>query len=82
MRIFKRKPKHCDSISYSYNYNKPEEGIIFSLGVGEDKILPGLPKREIAYIRFKVDDIVKLIADLRDIQIEYIAANQSKEKDI
>lgn len=82
MRIFKRKPKHCDNISYSYNQNRPEDGVILSLGVGEDKILAGLPKKEIAYIRFKVEDIYKLVQDLRDIQIEYIAANQSNEKDI
>lgn len=82
MRIFKRKPKHCDNISYSYNYNRPEEGIILSLGVGQDRILSGLPKREYAYVRFCVDDIDKLIQDLRYIQSKYVKDDNSNEKDI
>lgn len=71
MRLFKRTPKKCDVLSYVYNYLKPDRGIDIYLGIGEDKKLPGLARREIAYIHIKAEDIDKLIEDLRDIKKEY-----------
>ena len=68
MRLFKRKPKKCEGISFVYNYFRPEEGIGIYLGVGEDKKLPGLSKREIAYHHIEVDEIEWLIQELREIK--------------
>lgn len=71
MRIFRRKPKYCETLSFSYNRNKPEEGIMIHFGAGEDKLLPGLPEKDIAYHRIEVDEIEWLIEQLRQIQCEY-----------
>ena len=71
MRLFKRTPKKCDVLSYVYNYLKPDRGIDICLGVGQDKKLPGLAKREVAYFHIKAEEIDKLIKDLRDIQNEF-----------
>ena len=71
MRLFKRKPKKCNNLGLTYNHLKPEEGIHICLGVGEDKVLPGLPEKEIAYHRIEVDEIEWLINTLQRIQNEY-----------
>ena len=68
MRLFKRKPKKCESISFVYNYLKPDEGIGIYLGVGEDKKLPGLSRRDVAYHHIEVDEIDWLIEMLQGIK--------------
>ena len=76
MRIFKRKPRNCDAISFRYNFKRPEEGIQLGLGYGEDKKLPGSAKREAAYYHFGVSDLDWLIEYLKGIQAEFKNASE------
>jgi hypothetical protein len=71
MRLFKRKPKKCETISFVYNYLKPEDGINIYLGVDKHRPLYGFSRREIAYHHIEVDDIDWLIIRLHDIQNQY-----------
>ena len=68
MRLFKKKPRACDGISFTYNIHKPEEGVWLSLGYGEDKKLPGLFKHELACHHFSVDELDWLIDHIRKIK--------------
>ena len=76
MRIFKRKPRKCDAISFSYNYKRPEEGMQLGLGYGEDKKLPGCAKREVAYYHFEVSDLDWLIECLNNVRADYENAGE------
>lgn len=71
MRLFKRFARKCNSLSFVYNYLSPEDGVRIYLGVGEDKLLPGLARREIAYHHIEVDDIDGLIAQLQHIKEQF-----------
>lgn len=71
MRLFKRKAKKCENLSFVYNYLSPEDGVEIYLGVGKDELLPGLSKREIAYHHIAIEDIDGLIEQLQEIQNEF-----------
>lgn len=71
MRLFKRKPKVCENLSFAYNIHKPEEGVWLSLGYGEDKKLPGCSKREVACHHFEFDELDWLIDHIREIKNDF-----------
>lgn len=64
MRLFRRIPKKCNTISFTYNHLKPEQGVQLYLGVGESD-------QEIAYHHFEVDELEWLINLLQRIQSGY-----------
>lgn len=71
MRLFKRKPRVCETISFVYNIHKPEEGVLLSLGYGKDKKFPDFTKREVACHHFEFDELDWLINHIQEIKNDF-----------